>query len=476
MFVEKNEDTTGFIEDSHMENQNNHIPEDTREASSVSYNILFKNDDDLMIKESQSDKEPRISFFGIFSDSKFSAIINLTTSAIGAGCLNFPIILISIGLPLTIIIFLFVSICEYYSVDLLRSFVVDTKFFSFALMTNEILGKNWLVIYVICSLAFYLSVEINYLSIIYTIISKTIGFSGKNEIFINIIYFVTTILIEIFICSYISKIRKIHLFSLISSLFFIIILLIIVIQGSINFNDKLDHDFINPSVTNKEEYILELMSFIIEFLYGFCYHSSYPTLLSNLKHVDDESTKTVNIISFIFISISYLLITFFGFFLKVPMSEILFIKNTSSKHNSTFIIIFRIIICLFLFSVVPLRFVVLRDNYSSLINRYKKIDFIPDLIAVSISLLFCNLVVYLTNESIISFNIALNFIQIFGGVFGVIISFVLPVINYIGANGKRKIKSIFGIILSVIFIIIGILSVIYSIYGLKIRNEYDNEK
>ena len=166
----------------------------------------------------------------------------------------------------------------------------------------------------------------------------------------------------VFFCSYISKIRKIHLFSLISSLFFIIILLIIVIQGSINFSDKLDHDFINPSVTNKEEYILELMSFIIEFLYGFCYHSSYPTLLSNLKHVDDESTKTVNIISFIFISISYLLITFFGFFLKVPMSEILFIKNTSSKHNSTFIIIFRIIICLFLFSVVPLRFVVLRDR------------------------------------------------------------------------------------------------------------------
>ena len=177
MSDEKNEDTTGFIEDAHMENQNNHPPEDTREVSSASYNILFKNDDDLMIKESQSDEEPRVSFFGIFSDSKFSAIINLTTSAIGAGCLNFPIILINIGLPLTTIIFLFVSICVYYSVDLLRSFVVDTKFFSFALMTNEILGKNWLVIYVICSLAFYLSVEINYLSIIYTVISKTVGFS-----------------------------------------------------------------------------------------------------------------------------------------------------------------------------------------------------------------------------------------------------------------------------------------------------------
>jgi hypothetical protein len=53
MSDEKNEDTTGFIEDAHMENQNNHPPEDTREVSSASYNILFKNDDDLMIKERQ---------------------------------------------------------------------------------------------------------------------------------------------------------------------------------------------------------------------------------------------------------------------------------------------------------------------------------------------------------------------------------------------------------------------------------------
>ena len=476
MSVDKSEGTTGFVEEPHMENQNNHISEDTREISSVSYNLLFKNDDDLMIKENQTEEEPRASFFGIYSDSKFSAIINLTTSAIGGGCLNFPIILTSIGLPLTSIIFIFVSLCVYYSVDLLRSFVVDTKFFSFALMTNEILGKNWLILYVICSLAFYLSVEINYLSIIYTVISKTIDFSGKYEILINIAYFIISILIEIFICSYISNIRKIHLFSLMSSLIFILVLLIIIIQGSINISNKLDYDLlINPAIYNKNEYFLEIMSFIIEYLYGYCYHSSYPTLLKNFKYVDDENTKIVHIISFIFISISYLLITFFGFFLKISMSDILFIKNTDSKNNSVLIIIFRIIICLFLFSVIPLRFVVLRDNYSSLIGKHKNSS-IPDLIAVSICLLFCNFVVFLTNESIISFNIALNFIQIFGGIFGVIISFVLPVINYIGANGKRKIKSIIGIILSFIFIIIGILSVTYSIYGLIIKNDYDNEQ
>ena len=68
-----------------------------------------------------------------------------------------------------------------------------------------------------------------------------------------------------------------------------------------------------------------------------------------------------------------------------------------------------------------------------------------------------------------------NFIQLTGGIFGVIISFVLPVINYIGANGKRKIKSIIGYGLAIIFCAIGLLSVGFSIYGLNIKNDYVNE-
>ena len=108
----------------------------TNNRNSSSENINLITDDDIMIKEDQSSEEGRISFFGIFSDSKFCSIINLIASATGAGCLNFPTILSHIGLPLTVTIYLFVSICIYYIVDLLRNFIVDTKFFSFAGMTK----------------------------------------------------------------------------------------------------------------------------------------------------------------------------------------------------------------------------------------------------------------------------------------------------------------------------------------------------
>ena len=101
-----------------------------------------------------------------------------------------------------------------------------------------------------------------------------------------------------------------------------------------------------------------------------------------------------------------------------------------------------------------------------MIGKGKTLPLIQDLIIVLICLLFCNINVYLTNESIISFNIVANFIQIFGGISGVIISFVLPVINYIGTIWKRKVKSIIWYILAGIFNYIGLLSISYSIYDL----------
>ena len=487
MFDEhKENDNSDFINDSNVQIQNDiNLDYKTEDLeSNASEHLLFKDDEDLMVKETEIEKESRVKYFGIYSDSKFSSIINLTTSTIGAGCLNYSYILAHIGLPLTAIIFIFVSISVYYTLDLLRRFVVDTKYFSFALITNEILGKTWLKIYAICSLIFYLSVEINYLSIIYSLVSKMINFSGHQEIIFNIIYFFITIFIELCICMYISKIKKIHIFSLLSTILFIIILLIVLIQGIYNMIYQRDEKFkydvlIKPKIVNKWEFFFGVMSYMIEFLYGYSYHSSYPTLLSNLKEVDEISTKHIHNISFFFIFISYFLIAFFGFFLKISMFDILLINNNnkSIEISNTLIHVFRIILCLFTTSVFPLRFIVIRDNYASLIikENQKKLPFKADLISAFVCLLFCYLIVFLMNKSIITFNISLNCIQIFGGIFGVIIGFFLPVINYVGVNGKRKIKSIIGYILTGIFSIVGVLSVCYSIYGLYIQNNYDNQ-
>ena len=62
-------------------------------------------------------------------------------------------------------------------------------------------------------------------------------------------------------------------------------------------------------------------------------------------------------------------------------------------------------------------------------------------------------------------------IQAFGGIFGVIISFCLPVVNYISINGKKKIKSLIGYVITGFFGIVGIFSAIYTFYQLIFGKE-----
>ena len=78
-------------------------------------------------------------------------------------------------------------------------------------MVEVIMGTNWMKVYAISSLIFFISMEINYISEIFTIISKLIGISVKEDYFKTIVYFILTILFEIVICFYLSNIKKIHI-------------------------------------------------------------------------------------------------------------------------------------------------------------------------------------------------------------------------------------------------------------------------
>ena len=436
-----------------------------------STNLLIQTEENLM------NSDEKISFFGISSNSQISIIINIVCSAIGGSCFNFPFIIEKLGLPLTLIIFILVMISIYYTIDLLRRFIIDTKYFSFALMTEKIIGTNWMKVYVICSLIFYLSIEINYISEIFTIISKLVGISGKEDYIKIIVYFIVTIIFEVFICSYSSNIKKVHIISFFAFICFLVILISVISLGLINLSiekDKLSYEnLIATDTDNNLDLFFFINSYSIVYIYGYSYHSSFPTLLGNFQNnLDEKNSKNVQIISFIIIGISYLLITFFGYLLKSDVPEILFIKDESIESN-VFEIIFKIIICLFEFTVISLRFIVIRDNYTTLFGK-ENMSFIKDLITTTMILIFCNIVAYFTNENEIGFNILSNFMQLFGGIFGVIICYALPVIIYIGANGRRKVKSIIGYVLTGIFLFVGIVSVCHSVYGIFHNNDYLN--
>ena len=180
------------------------------------------------------------------------------------------------------------------------------------------------------------------------------------------------------------------------------------------------------------------------------------------------SWEKVHLISFGIIFGAYLITTIFGFIMSdnVPTEIFKYDNSNYFKGGWEYLIIpYKIVLCAFYLTLIPLRFIVLRDNYITLIGE-KKMTFFKELLIISIFIFICNIFVFgvqLFDGINKNLNIK-SLIQAFGGIFGVIISFVLPVINYKSVNGIKKIKSIIGYIISGIFGIAALLSTANSIY------------
>ena len=426
-------------------------------------------------------------YCGISGDSEISAILNILVSAIGGGWSTFPYLMYEGGIVVSLVAFLFVTICISYSVDLLRSFVVDTKYFSFALMTETILGPQWLKLYAVSSFIMYVSMEVSYLSTIYYYIK---GILLLDSVWFHFIYYVVSIIIEIIICLYISKIAKMHLLSIISiSCFIVILFALIIISIIANIKKGVESKFTyknlffpkieNDSTINR---LFKISSYIMDYVYGYSYHSTFPTLLGNLNSVTHSSTKKVHLISFGLIFVAYSLTTFFGFIMYDEVPTEMFKENKEEKYfqgDWDFLIIpFKCVLCVYLLTLVPIRFIVLRDNYITLIGE-KKMTFLKELIIISIFIIICNILVFGFDliELLNQYNIDVkSLIQEFGGIFGVIICFCLPVVNYVSVNGKRKIKSFIGYIITGIFIIIALFSFASTFYKIFFINKANEDK
>jgi protein-S-isoprenylcysteine O-methyltransferase Ste14 len=201
------------------------------------------------------------------------------------------------------------------------------------------------------------------------------------------------------------------------------------------------------------------------YIYGFSYHSTFPTFLGNVKTIA-KSSKMINIVSFGIVCLSYMIISLFGYLYKNEVPEQLFLDRINEDNN--FLNIFlKIVAFIFLFSLIPHRYITIRDGYKCLLGNDKFNDKI-DLIFIIICLFIANIIVFLDQEIIrgenSNYNIFSVFTNIFGGLLGVIIAFLLPVINFAAINGKTRKRAIVGYIISAIFIIVGIISVIYSFY------------
>jgi amino acid permease len=443
---------------------------DSDDKNQISTDQIEYQTEDYNVNNSRSSNpDSNVSYFGIRANSKLSVVLNISSSTIGAGCFTFPWIISTLGLFNSIFIFSIVSGCIYYSLDLLRRFVVDTKNFSFSSITDKTLGKKWLMLYSFSSFIYYLSININYLSLLYSIFKSLFI---DNPTFYGFIFLLISCSCEIFLCLYTSKTTKMHLLSMITMLSFAIIVLVTTIEGIHSFFGN-DYDkfnkkkLLNPS-EDQGGWQMFFMSITacIKYIYGYSYHSSFPTLLGNLKNINDSTSKKVHKISFYIICGSYILISFFGYLIEEPVPRVLYRGYEHSNEKDYFTIALKFIIFIFLFSLIPSRYITIRDGYTCLIGK-ENLTYKKDLLITALSLVISNCIVFLNEEVIndesnFEIDIFSIFVYIFGGLFGVIICFGLPVINYAAINGKKKFKSLIGYTITGIFFVVGLLSFGYS--------------
>lgn len=406
-------------------------------------------------------KKSKNNFLRFKGDNEFYGVLNLMASTIGGGCVTFPSLLQTAGIITSLICFIIVSICVYFSLNLLRNFIISTNLFSLSEITQKLLGKRWLKIYALSAVIFYLSIEINYINLIIEYGAK--GLFSMNEKYLIIIFYLVSCILEIILCLYTSKISHIHILSLISvfCFTFIVIVLLFYSFGSLmseEIKDKFSSDkFFMPS-DSFLKYITSICACFIEYVYSYSCHCSFPTLIGNLETKEEKTKRVVNIF-FAVTTIMYIIISIFGYISQINIVEnqktlILFTEDSLQGYFNKFL---QFIIVLFFISLIPMRYIVIRDNYLSLFSH--EITYKIELIFISINMIIANIISYFCSSDA---NIIFSLNEIFGGVFGVVICFVLPVIIYISINNKAEIKSILGYIMGIFFLIVGLFTAGYS--------------
>lgn len=413
-------------------------------------------------------KENKNSTIFCFNLNELICIGNIFSTALGLGVLTFPYILYEIGVINSLFLFLFISISIYYTLDLLRRFVVDSSYSSYSIITQATLGNCWLKIYAISAILFFLSTIVNYIKLIFNIFKSM--FDSLDNTLPKVFYFIISFLIEILLCVFTSNISKIIIFSTIIVLTFTIVFFMVFIKGIIYLSTENDNKFKyfsffsikNSNSMSSWDIFLFITSKFIEIFYGYIYQSTFPTLLSNLNNLENENTKKINNASFFLVFISYSIFSFFGLFCindNNAEEKQLFINDSDLKENTAFTIIFKIIFIFYFISLIPIRYIVIRDNYTSIIeNITPNIPMIVEIIITTLILLIINILVFFTSGD----DFITDFVLIFGGLFGVFICMILPVISYVALNGKAKIRSIIGYIIALIFIVFGFFSIFYN--------------
>ena len=376
------------------------------------------------------------------------AILSVIAGTFGAGCLTFPYAFSRVGLIPGISLLLFISLSMGLMLKLLVKAGIKSKIFNFSNFALETLGPIWNNVYNVCSILLLVGAIMNYMLTSYEMIEQfSLQIFGFDLQPYRIALFAGGCFLIQIPLSLFRDMSKLQYASLIASAMIFIVIIIIVVEAPFYFIQNGAKGLTIPMFKSLSWDYLDATAII---MYGYMNHNAILQIISEIKKPTlSRGNKVINrswIVNFLF----YLFISLGGFISTLDQTPPIFIKRQDLESFSPdyAIIASRAVIAICLFSLIPLRWNLMREAIASLC-KVEKMPPKKDIILTIVCMISFNVIVYFVN--------IITIIGFIGGIVTVMISFIIPLFGYQYVFRKKKMSFILilGYILFGIFLVIG---------------------
>ncbi|MCQ2821343.1 MAG: amino acid transporter, partial [archaeon] len=383
------------------------------------------------------------------------AIVEFTAFTIGVGCLTFPYVISKVGFVPGIILLLFTKIANILMLYLVLEVGIQLKNNNYNDIARKCIGRFWLAIYDICNIVNYLGVIMSYLTTIYNMVTQFTKMIFDKDITQWIMYVITCFCINIPLCL-IKDLSLLQIPSLVATISISVIILTVAIETPFyvmqNREDDKDIEWLKPISTS-------YFDCLASFMFAYSNQNTILMVFSNIDKPTYRRGKKIVDRSNIFILILYCLVGFGGYVSSLEDTPDIYIgrPNLRSFPKDYPNTITKVVLAICLCSIIPLKWNIYRESIKSLF-QIKEIPKKVDIPMTIIGMICLNVLVYFTD--------IITIIGFIGGIFTVVISFLVPVFDYfvVFPEERTSIRMIVAYIVLAIFTIVGAIASGKSVY------------
>jgi len=416
-----------------------------------------------------------IRLFGPIKEGSLrGSVLAMASITFGGGCLAFSSAIRDMGLVNGLLLFLFVALISFYTLEILTQAGIKTEIYDYNQLIEKFLGKRMVFISDINNLILCLGVIVGYQKFIYEFAIDILNYIfelNKHDVDLKMIqlYIILVCFIAIQIpLTSMKKISVLQYASITGSFAMIYSIVCICIKMPSNFEKNNNAD--NPLVLFEEPSLKYLVSISV-FLFGFSSHNGIFQIYVELKKPSKKRYAKVLKRSFMLEVILYLLISLGGFLSFLRKTEDNLLNNYEASDIAILISKIALFICLH--CSMAINYNIMRQSYRSFFLKDEQSDFVwyKDLF-------FCILTLLISNTIVYNLTSARQILGIVGGICTVIICFWNPIMIHLKVNkfSRFSFSRIFAILVLVVVVLLGTSSSIYSIYDYIMSVINNNKK